>query len=466
MKKLLTLALAGSIALSLISCNNVSDYSEAGLLAAVNETNSTVKMEEDEVSMGSATIYSDLNPGYGYAVYFAGTFSNDWGTAYRGTYSENNGWHLNLATEESFEWKALTGSYDLGEEVSISFEGLTYLGETFATGSNPNPSWWSNVGYGNALFFVGNKNPSLAVRGTYDTDHWTTEGDDVYSRYSVYAGAWDLGESVQGTFKGLTWETGDNNVYKYDGYNPVGDGIVNRRALAISLIDNSAVCIKSINAITNALSSQTFDGKAFVTVNKYTDLSKAEISNAFKNTFADADGDDVSYIFLNGHGSSSGYVRLATDGSLSGANIRTLLDKYVPGHVVVLLETCHAGVIIGRGEDEKTFADSFISNFKAEESDSRSGELADTRFHVLCSSLWEELSWSLAGVIGYASDAWAKGLGRNERADAYTGLLADLNSDRKVTVEELYNYSKDLISSKQTVVVYPDYDEFVIGGKY
>ena len=73
-----------------------------------------------------ARISSDLNPGYGQAVYFTGTFDqgNSWTTAVRGFY--DNGWYADVTAASSFEWKALTGSYELGEEVSIAGSSLVW----------------------------------------------------------------------------------------------------------------------------------------------------------------------------------------------------------------------------------------------------------------------------------------------------------------------------------------------------
>jgi len=45
-------------------------------------------------------------------------------------------------------------------------------------------------------------------------------------------------------------------------------------------------------------------------------------------------------------------------------------------------------------------------------------------------------------------------------------LLADANEDNKVTMEELYNYSYPLAEMRQHIVVYPENDDLVIGGRY
>ena len=71
-------------------------------------------------SGGTVSLTATKDAGYGNAVYFTGSFNegNSWKTAIRGTCSDNV-WSVNV-TGSSFEWKALVGSYDWGETVTIS----------------------------------------------------------------------------------------------------------------------------------------------------------------------------------------------------------------------------------------------------------------------------------------------------------------------------------------------------------
>ncbi len=477
-KMLLKLALIGGLALSIFSCSNDADYSDIVKFTGANETAKSSKAAADDIDAASvsAVLYSNLNPGYGNAVYFAGTFKGQWAVAYRGNYSEADGWTYTVRTDNAFEWKALTGSYDLGVEVNCKFAGLRYLGSTSAGGSNPNPRWYSTTAYGEALYFVGHNVPTTAIRGTLEGDHWTTPMTNGSTQYDVYIGSWDLGETVNSYFDGLTWDNGDNNVYEYDGHDGDADGIVTRRAISFANIDNGAIAMGTINAMTNAFKEQKIDGKNFVAVEMYTDLTLKEITDTVQEFFKDTDDDDISYVFINAHGGSSGVIALPKDQYMNGASVRTLLDKYVRGEVVVLIESCHAGNIINRGLLEDTFADSFVSAFKAEESDSRVGELASTRYHVICSSSKTQLSWTWSNVIGFASQFWSNGMGWDGRKKYAVDLLADANYDSKVTMNELYNYSLDKVNDEingaftdgttQTVVVYPTNDDLVIGGRF
>ena len=450
--------LVAGLALVAFSCGQVSNDFDVAQLDAASAAPASKEFQME--------LKSDLNPGYGNAVYFAGTFSGNWQKAYRGTYSEEKGWTLTVYADKAFEWKALTGSYDLGAVVSKSFMNLTYVAPTTITGSNPVPQYYKEVPYGKALFFVGDTNDSVAYRGTCLADNatWKLVGNpynnsNAYSlRYDVYIGDWDLGEVVYNGFDGLTWAEGDNNTAE-------PDQTVTRRALLLSKIDNGAVCYGSINAMTSAFQALTFDGQHMETVEAYTDLTLAEIEDKFATIFKDTDDNDVSYIYINCHGSSEGWLALPTDGWWNGPIVRTMLDKYVRGEVVFIIDSCHSGNIIGRSVEEDTFAKEFISSFKS--SNSRSSELTSERFHVLCSSSKTEYSWTWTNYIGFATSRWAKGLGWDYDAKEAVTMEADSDSDNKVTLEELYNYSSTRIpDNKQTIVVYPDNDNFVVGGRY
>ncbi|MBP3450367.1 MAG: hypothetical protein J6K22_07900 [Spirochaetaceae bacterium] len=75
----------------------------------------------DSGNGGSVTLTATKDVGSGNAVYFTGAFdeAENWTKAVRGTWSDGNVWSVNV-TGSSFEWKALVGTYDWGETVTIS----------------------------------------------------------------------------------------------------------------------------------------------------------------------------------------------------------------------------------------------------------------------------------------------------------------------------------------------------------
>lgn len=201
----------------MLSCNNIADSTFVSDSVTVSRASGVA-----ESVVETAVLTSDLNPGFGKAVYFTGDFANHWGYAYRGTYSEGQGWTYTVNTKNSFEWKALVGPYDAGSGVNRTFNGLTFKDTTRV--NNSNPVYYCNTNYGQGVFFASELEPTVAYRGTYENGSWTlkTHLDSASSFYYIYIGDWSCGEVVNGYFKDLTWSDGPNNYYEYNGYEPDG----------------------------------------------------------------------------------------------------------------------------------------------------------------------------------------------------------------------------------------------------
>ena len=90
----------------------------SGTNFAIYRGNAT-ELPEDDNSSDEVTLSASKDVGYGNAVYFTGSFNegNSWNTAIRGSCT-NNVWTVNV-TGSSFEWKALIGSYEWGESVTV-----------------------------------------------------------------------------------------------------------------------------------------------------------------------------------------------------------------------------------------------------------------------------------------------------------------------------------------------------------
>ena len=188
------------------------------------------------IDENTKTISSDLNPGYGKAVFFSGDFNEgkDWTVAIRGEY-EDGKWTCNVTSNnETFEYKALIGDWDAGETVEAEYTTLRKLGKANQLsgyqGMPSNTYYWdaADIKYGEAVYFKHHFN-SFAVRGTYKDiyaqdyspviyNSWVCylNGQYFYAFYGAeaYVGPYDLGEKIYPTFTTLTWEAGENHLYK------------------------------------------------------------------------------------------------------------------------------------------------------------------------------------------------------------------------------------------------------------
>lgn len=455
-KNLLKIVGLGLVAMTLFSCkNSISQTTEFSLDSS---------LESGKTNNGELVLMSDYNPGFGNAVFFAVEEDGRFEKAVRGDYDETMGWTYNVAPEKNLSWKVYIGSYDLGETVTLNYEGLSFLENQGY--SRLGQSYTEDVGYGKAVYFVGSEHPDFAVRGNYKEGTWYLEAGHGFNYwYDVYVGDWNLGEIYNATGSNSALTLADDYTVK----TPKTDGIETRRAVLIANLDYEAIIPSTTYAINNTLWNQSFNGKSFAAITRVFDATVEEITKAIKDTFKDSDDDDVNYVFINCHGSGGGTLSIAKNGWMSGATVRAVLDQYIRGEIVFMIDSCHSGVIIGRGldESEDTFAQDFISSFAGTKS--RAYELADSRFHVLCSSTWGQESWT-ALTHSFAVRYWTEGLGYDLLNSAVINLKADANNDRKVTLAELYAYSepkiKALYGKNQQAVVYPDNDDFVIGGRY
>lgn len=193
------------------------------------------------------------------------------------------------------------------------------------------------------------------------------------------------------------------------------------------------------------------------------------------NAFKGADEDDISLLYWSGHGGT---------GKDNGKNITTLcavnktfrasdlIDaafSRVKGRIVLIFDTCHSGGMIKQngvnGNGTGAFDEEALAAFDAGIVDAVSrashqdrpnnGEYCQDRFYVLTSCRYSEVSISnLKKDLGLFTSGLLSAL---HVADAKKGIImADTNSDRKVTLNELYNYTYQyVLDCNSFSLIYP-----------
>lgn len=236
------------------------------------------------------------------------------------------------------------------------------------------------------------------------------------------------------------------------------DGRVNRALLVgcdrfLTQTDTTPSSRNNVLRMADALSGGTLNMQTIVTREDGLPSSAALVA-LIRETFADADADDVSYFYISTHGLWNTAVNglmtlLLSDGEseegITAYELRRVFDT-IPGKKVLLLDACHSGAMIGKGV-EKSFENLF----------------AGDNYYVVCSSGGEEESWYWSGEVGgerlagagYFSGALADALSR-------TGSFgADENRDGAITLTEL---RRRLLQSHgaSTVRTYPEDSDFVL----
>ncbi|MBP3902730.1 MAG: caspase family protein [Blautia sp.] len=216
------------------------------------------------------------------------------------------------------------------------------------------------------------------------------------------------------------------------------------------------------------------------------DMSKSQMLNAIRYTFSGASSSDVSLFFYSGHG---GYNRYTSKAYLAGADSSLLYMndlasalKKIPGKVIVVLDSCYGGNAIyksAEGEftpevfnqfvvDEFAMADSDSTVIKDDDSTEKNGELRNSKFLVLTGGSKGEYTYEsrINGAYGGVFTRYfVGGAGCSFPGGSYTGKIpADKNSDKKVTLTEMWSYTRNAVIRReyQHVSCYPSGSSSVI----
>ena len=248
---------------------------------------------------------------------------------------------------------------------------------------------------------------------------------------------------------------------------------INRRALVLGETSTIEVPIEDVNAMERVFSNQNFSK-----VVRFPDKTKAEIIAKMQELFKSSSESDVNYLYLTCHGGEDGTIAIGSDKtSFSGWELASILKQY-KGKFVVMLDCCYSGTIIDvdkpnkkvASKSEKRFDDqAFLAGFSTGDIASKNGEMLDSKFLVLCASCMGEESYSAVGVGSLATRYWAMGTGWDPLQNRMISPMADTNTNGKITLEELYQYSYPLvleaasqIHEEQHVSVYPKNSQFVL----
>ena len=248
---------------------------------------------------------------------------------------------------------------------------------------------------------------------------------------------------------------------------------INRRALVLGETSTRAVPIEDVNAMEKVFSNQNFSE-----VVRFPDKTKSEIIAKMEELFKSSSESDVNYLYLTCHGGEDGTIAIGSDGqTFSGWELASLLKQY-KGKFVVMLDCCYSGTIIDVGKsDEKAVSNSeerfdeqaFLAGFSTGNLASKNGEMLDSKFLVLCASWKGEKSYSAVGIGSLATRYWAMGTGWDSLQNRMISPMADTNTNGKITLEELYQYSYPLVleaasnsNKEQHVSVYPKNSQFVL----
>ncbi len=246
-----------------------------------------------------------------------------------------------------------------------------------------------------------------------------------------------------------------------------------RRALLLSeqRYDDGRVrtgAVNTVQGLSDMLGALRYRSGTPFEITVRVDSTREDVLRAIESTFAKAEPDDLSLLYISCHGEMQNGepVLLLHDGS--GISVRRLEEmlRDVQGKVVVLIDCCASGAFIGSA------ASPLFAKEAAETFDNSA--LLNGKYMVLVSCGAEEDSYRISDTgENNESDmstvfarAVCEGLGWDLDRDRSVSLRADSNRDGVVTFTELWLYARRRVyyhlsgtGVTQTVMSWPEIDE-------
>ena len=205
--------------------------------------------------------------------------------------------------------------------------------------------------------------------------------------------------------------------------------------------------VNSVSGMRSMLENLAFDGAKFQ-VGTLLDASRDEVLAGIANGFFEAGDGDLSLFYITCHGYYAGGMTCLQlyDGSvLTAAELAQAL-RDVKGDVLVVIDCCGSGGVIGRASGTADILRGIDAVF---EGTVGPAVMATSRFRVLASAALEQesyrVSFNNSAAESDMSTVFARALceagGWSVDRAARTAMRADRNYDGRVTLTELYDYA-------------------------
>jgi hypothetical protein len=346
---------------------------------------------------------------------------------------------INLNTEESQTLSSVTAYYTDSSSKNINLSDCIYDSSDPECASVNNDGTVSAISDGSTIITISYTENDITKTDTIEVTVGTiTQNEVVYRALCV-----GVGDYIQGS-------DNDLSAPPYD---------VNK---IIQVFNN---CRFGTSNTTFSMINNLKDWQA----------TKLNILQSISSTFSGADSNDISYFYFSGHGSllgSTSYICPAdmtayVDSAISVNELESALSS-IPGIKVVLLDSCHSGGFIGKGQEEVSVSQEEIKSFNEDIvnifSQNQSKDLLTTnQYKVLTSCHYYQYCYELipqeGDPFGVFTMALCDGFGYNGN------YPADANFNTQVSLQETYLYVKNWVYSYgivQDVQVYPNNSTFAI----
>lgn len=235
------------------------------------------------------------------------------------------------------------------------------------------------------------------------------------------------------------------------------NGEITRRGLILSAeYDSVYVNDSCTTCMRNAFLSNNISVSTYV---HSSGLSSTTFLNKISQYLGNADEDDVSYVYIIGHGDQSNHIQIGNDGTcITLQQLRNALD-IIPGKIVLMIDSCYSGQAINprdlHSEHSISPAEIIKNNFLYglnNEYVIRDGEFYGmNKYSVICASKSNEIAIGSGTECSYASRIWAHSMGfyvssgSHGSGTTFSSRTSDTNHDHAVTAQEFQNDSDHIL---------------------
>ena len=237
--------------------------------------------------------------------------------------------------------------------------------------------------------------------------------------------------------------------------------------------DGSEKSVRSLQSLLNAVS---FDGGGSYSVSTLMDATRDEALQAVRRTFADARAADTSLVYITCHGFYQAGMTffLMVDGSVLSASDLERELRQIPGEIVLLVDCCGSGGLIGEAGSAQDLMEGVISVFQGAVG---APSVHGSKYRVIASAHLDQDSYRIGFGESGMSTVFARALcdaaGWNMDRNAPSALNADVDYDGRITLAELEDYLTKRVmwylnlagGYVQNVSVYPKEDPKVVFGR-
>lgn len=204
-------------------------------------------------------------------------------------------------------------------------------------------------------------------------------------------------------------------------------------------------------------------GKYHFSTAKKANQGASQIMSSIKSAFSSAAPNDVSLFYYSGHGDVAGNMGYLVGTDYRGISMKELAEalKKIPGKVIVILDSCYSGNAIAKGntsgQGEVPFEEAVVNAFAmADQSDggavAKNGELRNSKFLVLAAGAKNENTIDYADSAGRCGGLFTRyfvqGTGYTfPYVNSLGNIPSDTNYDKKISVKEMYTYTRRNVES-------------------